>query len=70
MWDVTSERKVERRHKEYNPAIKKYFKSLNYEWLEQYFQIKKTDEKMLSDPRREIVNKGGAVFFLLTSCNK
>lgn len=47
----------------YNPAMKKHFKSLNYEWLEQYFQVEKSDAKLLSNPRREILNKGGVIFF-------
>ena len=49
--------------REYSPALKKYFKSLNYEWLEEYFEVEETDEKMLMDPKGKIVRSGGAVFF-------
>jgi len=48
---------------EYTPAMKKYFKLLNYEWLEEYFEIEKADEKILSDPRGKIIKNGGAIFF-------
>lgn len=48
---------------EYRAAMKKYFKSLNYEWLREYFEVEKKDEQILSDPRRKIVNRGGAIFF-------
>jgi N-acetylglutamate synthase-like GNAT family acetyltransferase/DNA-binding MarR family transcriptional regulator len=49
--------------REYSPAMKKYFRSLNYEWLEGYFSVEKTDERMLSDPKGRIVKNGGAVLF-------
>ncbi len=48
---------------EYQSTLKKYFKSLNYEWLQEYFTIEPGDEKILADPRRKIIQKGGAVFF-------
>jgi len=48
---------------EYSAAMKKYFKSLNYEWLEEYFTVEKLDEQILSNPKRNIVNCGGAIFF-------
>ncbi len=48
---------------EYTDAKKESFKSLNYEWLEKYFAVEPVDEKMLSDPRREIIDKGGYIFF-------
>ena len=49
--------------REYSPALKKSFKSLNYEWLEKYFEVEKTDEKILSDPNGKIIKNGGAIFF-------
>lgn len=48
---------------EYSPAMKKYFKSLNYEWLEEHFSVEKADEKILSDPNTKIVKRGGMVLF-------
>lgn len=54
---------------EYSPALKKYFKSLNYEWLEEYFEVEKTDQKILSDPKGKIVRSGGAIFFACIDAN-
>lgn len=48
---------------EYSPSMKKHFKSLNYEWLEESFTVEKVDERMLSDPNTKIVKTGGAVLF-------
>jgi N-acetylglutamate synthase-like GNAT family acetyltransferase len=44
---------------EFQDAIK----ILNYEWLEKYFRIEKGDIVVLSNPREEIINKGGYVFY-------
>ena len=49
--------------REYTPALKKHFKSLNYEWLEQYFEVEQADEKLLSDPKGKVIKNGGAIFF-------
>jgi DNA-binding MarR family transcriptional regulator/N-acetylglutamate synthase-like GNAT family acetyltransferase len=48
---------------EYRPAYKKHFISLNYEWLKQQFLIEPADERLLSDPKRHIINKGGVILF-------
>lgn len=48
---------------EYRPAYKKYFRSLNYEWLKKFFSVEQADEKLLSDPKGQIINKGGDVLF-------
>lgn len=48
---------------EYSPALKKHFKALNYEWLETYFEVEKTDKSIFSDPNGKIVKNGGAIFF-------
>jgi DNA-binding MarR family transcriptional regulator/GNAT superfamily N-acetyltransferase len=50
------------------PFNKKYrtdFKKLNVEWLKEYFTVEPTDEKMLNNPEKEIIRKGGEVFFAL-----
>ncbi len=36
---------------------------LNYEWLEKYFRIEEGDRISLSDPEKEIINKGGFIFY-------
>jgi N-acetylglutamate synthase-like GNAT family acetyltransferase/DNA-binding MarR family transcriptional regulator len=48
---------------EYVPGYKEKFKKLNYEWLNRYFKVEKEDRKMLQDPEKEILGKGGFVFF-------
>ncbi|MEW5923438.1 MAG: GNAT family N-acetyltransferase, partial [Candidatus Zixiibacteriota bacterium] len=48
---------------EFEPALAKYFKSLNYEWLQKYHKVEPTDKKLLEDPEGQIISKGGAVIF-------
>ncbi|MCH9030883.1 MAG: MarR family transcriptional regulator [candidate division Zixibacteria bacterium] len=48
---------------EYRPSYKKFFKSLNYEWLTKYFSVEPYDEKILSDPNGKIIRPGGAALF-------
>ena len=43
---------------EHQPA----FKALNYEWLNKYFAIEPIDEKVLSNPKDEIIATGGKIF--------
>jgi len=48
---------------DYNSAYKKYFRSLNEEWLSKYFKIEPEDEKMFGNPKRQIIDKGGMIVF-------
>lgn len=48
---------------DYRPAYKKHFRELNTVWLREHFTVEPEDEKMLSNPRGRIVNRGGAVLF-------
>lgn len=48
---------------EYLPKYKKYFRDLNYEWLNKYFSIEKKDKDMLENPDKEIIKKGGFILF-------
>ena len=48
---------------EYKKEYARYFKMLNIEWLEKYFSVEPEDEKLLSNPEEEIINKGGMIFF-------
>ena len=54
---------------EYKPEYKIHYKNLNYEWLEKYFEIESTDEKILSNPEKEIIEKNGFIFFALLEDN-
>ena len=48
---------------EYEQKYAGYFKTLNFEWLKKYFWVEKEDEEILSNPRQEIIDKGGHIFF-------
>lgn len=50
---------------EYRPEFRFKYKDLNYEWLTKYFEVEPDDEEMLSNPEREILEKGGHIFFAL-----
>ena len=50
---------------DYRPAYKKHFIALNVEWLEKYFSVEETDIRILSDPNRKILKKGGTILFAL-----
>jgi len=47
----------------YSPRYKKYFDSINREWLVKYFTIEDFDRKVLSDPEGEILDQGGHILF-------
>jgi GNAT superfamily N-acetyltransferase/DNA-binding MarR family transcriptional regulator len=50
---------------DYQPRFKKHFDSLNRAWLTEYFHVEPEDERLLSDPKGTIINRGGAVLFAL-----
>lgn len=47
----------------FSPDLKEEIKILNVEWLKKYFKVEAKDEQMLSDPQREIIDKGGMIFY-------
>ncbi len=47
----------------YSPELKEHLKTLNYEWLEEYFHIEEGDRLSLSNPQEYILDKGGFIFF-------
>lgn len=47
----------------YSEDLKEAIKVLNFEWLEKYFRIEKGDEISLSNPKEEIIDKGGFIFY-------
>lgn len=49
----------------YRPAYKKYFESLNRQWIEYYFEMEDYDARVLGDPRTYILRKGGTILFAL-----
>jgi mannose-6-phosphate isomerase-like protein (cupin superfamily)/N-acetylglutamate synthase-like GNAT family acetyltransferase len=48
---------------DYREDLKTVIKDLNIEWLEKYFRVEKNDEIQLSDPQREIIDKGGFIYY-------
>jgi len=46
----------------YDPSLKSYFKTLNYEWLNKYFFVTEEDDKILSEPEK-IIDEGGCIIF-------
>lgn len=47
----------------YSPHLREEIKILNLEWLKKYFKVEPKDEKMLSNPQGEIIDKGGMIFY-------
>ena len=41
------------------------FRRLNLEWIERLFKVEAPDRKVLDDPERAIIDKGGMIFFAL-----
>ncbi|MEO7266008.1 MAG: GNAT family N-acetyltransferase [Ferruginibacter sp.] len=49
---------------DYSPEHKDAIKELNYEWLEKYFFVEPNDIKQLNNPEEEIIEKGGAIYYV------
>ncbi|WP_348822169.1 GNAT family N-acetyltransferase [Flavobacterium aestuarii] len=47
----------------FSPEYKDAIKVLNLEWLQKYFRVEPKDEKVLSNPQSEIIDKGGMIFY-------
>ncbi len=48
---------------EYSSKMKKHFKRLNYEWLEEYFTVEEKDQAILNNPNSKIIKNGGVILF-------
>ena len=48
---------------DYFDELKEAIKILNYEWLEKYFRVEQSDIQSLSNPKEEIIDKGGFIFY-------
>lgn len=48
---------------DYQPELAGDFYRLNVEWLNKYFFVEALDERVLSDPQREIIQPGGEIIF-------
>jgi ribosomal protein S18 acetylase RimI-like enzyme len=49
----------------YREEFKSAFEQLNSEWIESYFELEPADRRVLGNPRGEILEKGGQIFFVL-----
>lgn len=49
----------------YQARLKEDFKKLNVEWLKKYFTVEPVDERVLSNPKKEILDHKGEIFFAL-----
>jgi ribosomal protein S18 acetylase RimI-like enzyme len=47
----------------FSPDLAEPIKTLNIEWLKRYFKIEPKDERVLSNPQEEIIDKGGLIFY-------
>jgi putative acetyltransferase len=73
LWDVFTQRKIIRRVvsnpapeiriRAFQPGDEAAFRSLNTEWISNYFRIEPKDEQIFSDPQRSIIDKGGQILF-------
>jgi ribosomal protein S18 acetylase RimI-like enzyme len=48
---------------DFSDEYKVSIKLLNYAWLEKYFSVEEGDKISLSNPREEIIDKGGFIFY-------
>lgn len=49
----------------YESKYKTAFKSLNEEWISQYFEMEEVDYRTLNNPEEDILSKGGKIFVAL-----
>ena len=49
----------------YKDEYKNDFARLNFAWIEQYFVLEEADRKYLLQPRENIIESGGEIFFAL-----
>ena len=48
---------------EFTNEQKEPIKTLNYEWLEKYFRVEKGDIISLTNPKENIIDKGGFIYY-------
>jgi GNAT superfamily N-acetyltransferase len=50
---------------DYQPKYREAFRSLNEEWISQYFEMEESDHKALDHPEEYILGKGGRILIAL-----
>jgi ribosomal protein S18 acetylase RimI-like enzyme len=53
---------------EFEPSHQPWFEDLNRRWIEKYFEMEPLDYRILQNPEREIITKGGFIF--MASCQQ
>ncbi|MCW3078030.1 MAG: GCN5-related N-acetyltransferase [Bacteroidetes bacterium] len=48
---------------DYSEELKEHIKTLNVEWLQKYFRVEPIDVLQLSNPKEEIIDKGGFIYY-------
>lgn len=49
----------------FSSELAPYFDSINREWINDMFKLEAIDERVISNPQREIIEKGGHIWFAL-----
>jgi ribosomal protein S18 acetylase RimI-like enzyme len=49
---------------DFSEELSESIKMLNYEWLEKYFRVEEGDVVSLSNPQKQIIDKGGFIYFV------
>ena len=47
----------------FDDSLTDEFRQMNLTWVQKYFEVEPADEVVLSDPRKNIIDKGGYIFF-------
>lgn len=55
------------RIEQWKPEYTEAFVRLNTEWIEKYFWIEDEDRKLFADPKAEIIDTGGMIYYAVTS---
>lgn len=50
---------------DYKPELNAHFQRLNEEWITKFFKIEESDRKVFSNPKREIIDRGGYILFAI-----
>jgi N-acetylglutamate synthase-like GNAT family acetyltransferase len=49
----------------YREEFKDSFRAINYEWIEQYFEVTELDKQAFDNPEKAIVDKGGFIYLAM-----
>jgi DNA-binding MarR family transcriptional regulator/predicted GNAT family N-acyltransferase len=61
---LKSTQQAELKIEDYKPEYKDHFKTINEEWLKNYFVVEPEDKKIFDHPEKFILTKGGHIIFV------